>query len=190
MTRTEIVAITIRLLAAWFFLNVVSLMAFMPPSHDNAGAWGRLSAALVPLALAAGVFGLTWKFSVLLADKVLPEKDAGAQVVPLSSRDLEHVALRVLGAFLVCIGLGGLGHSVTYAAALANLNDAGNWVQQLGGAAVAPQFVQYLIEFLAGILLFMGRTGLRRFLGRLRGEAQEDSETRDDTESASGDAVP
>ncbi len=189
MTRTEIVAIAIRLLAAWFFLNVVALMAFMPPSPNSSGAWSRLLASLLPLALAGGVCVVTWRFSVLLAGKVLPESDPGDQVVPLSSRDLERVALRVLGVFLVCVGLGGLGQSVAYARVLADISHAGNWVQHLGSTAVAPQLTQYLIELLAGVFLFVGRSGLRRALERLRGEDEEESPGDEESSHPSEDAV-
>jgi hypothetical protein len=187
MTRTEIVAVAIRLLAAWFFFNVVVLMALVPPPDGTSVAWSLVLASMVRLALVGGVCFATWKFSALLAGKVIPPSDPDDQVVPLSGRDLERVGLRVLGVFLTFVGLAGLGNSFVYAAALAGISGAGSWVQELGSIEVAPQLTQYLIELLGGVLLFAGRAGLRRFLERLKGEGEMESPVDDESGPSSED---
>jgi NO-binding membrane sensor protein with MHYT domain len=189
MTRTEIIAVAIRLLAIYFFVQALSLLVVAVAAPVKTRAWGDAAMFLVQLALLLVACALTWRLAPLLAGKVLPEIDPGESVLALSTRDLERVALRVLGAFLVVVGVSGLGYSAMYASVVAKARGEGTWLDQLGGADVAGGAVRSLIQVVAGVGLFLGMSGLRRVTSAMRG-AGADVEQAGEDEAEPGSGKP
>lgn len=181
MTRTEIVAVAIRLLAVWLFVQALATTA--------AGvAYARyVLQSFVQLALLLLASALTWKFSVALARRTLPQSDPGDPVVPLSSREIERMTLRVLGVFLVVAGLSGLGQTLTYAQIIAETSGRGTWLGQPSQPDIVSLLVRYGIQLVAGLLLFLGKTGLRRVLAVVRGEGDIVSSALDESVPSSDD---
>jgi hypothetical protein len=171
MTRTEIVAVALRIVALWFLLAVASMTAItaghvMSVSGGSSGAVAM--GVLVEMTLLA-VSVLIWKFSVPLAKWILPETDPGVQVAPWGTQDLERVALRVLGLNLTAWGVCGIGYSVAYGV----LAGGEDWVNKGVQAMGVAECVRNLILVVFGLGFFLGKDGLKKIFEGVRDGGME-----------------
>ena len=171
MTRTEIVAVAIRMLALWFLFAVASMVAITAGHLMSAGGGSRGAVALGVLVettlLAVSV--LIWKFSVPLAKWILPEPDPGDQVAKWGIQDLERVALRVLGLNLTAWGVCGIGYSLAYGV----LAGGEDWVNKGVQAMGVAECVRNVILVVFGLGFFLGKSGLKKIFEGVRDGGME-----------------
>jgi hypothetical protein len=155
VTRIEIVTVVIRLLAAWFLVQALSLLVFVSTQPAIAGERSGAATVLTEFLLLGAVCLLTWRFAKTLAERVTPEPDPGDVVTSLGARDLEGVLFRAIGVFLALTAL----NAIAYAVALA---------AETGLPVGKADLTRGTVQLLGGTCLFLGRAGLSRIVHVVR----------------------
>jgi hypothetical protein len=172
MTRVEIVVVAIRLLAVWVLFAGVSVLIVSIVNAGNS-IHNTTGIAAIVLGIFLGLFGLVWKFSAEVAGWVLPVPPPEPAVNYGAIASAQRVGLRVIGVYMVALGLSGVGYAVVYGVAIGGDDPALATIQAQGAAELARMMV--LLVF--GSALFLGREGLQRILDRFRGADVYSSDT-------------
>jgi len=183
VTRTEIVVVAIRILAAWFLIQGLTLLTYVALTPILAGDWRSATAALIEFVLFGLVSVLTWKFSETLAPTLLPVRDPLEPVSPLGKQDLQDVLFRTLGLFLGLTAISSLSQSFVIA-----VSPAGEAAGM--GLPGKAELVRASVQLLAGTCLFLGKTGLGRLVEIVRhgGDPGDEEEADGDAEGRKGSA--
>jgi hypothetical protein len=174
MTRAEIVAVAIRLLALWLLFAAVSFVAVMAVQAvgDENARGAAAAVALVMTAMLLILSMLTWKFSVTLANRVLPQPDPGVKVTKLGSQELERLALRVLGLNLTAWGLSGIAYSIAFGFAVGREE----WIREGVRAQGVAELARHAALLILGLALFLGKAGLKRIFDKVRDGGMDEVE--------------
>ena len=161
MTRLEIVTIAVRLVALWLFLTAIATIATTASAMIAAGM-SIPGVILLPVLLLA-VSVLTWAFATPLALAILPAPDPGIQVVGWGIRDVERLAFRLMGVWLLVRVAGSFTYLIIQGMVLGpDESDA------FSKADLVAQLVSEGVVLILAVALIAGRDRLEGLWGAMR----------------------
>lgn len=188
MSREDIIAVGLRVLAVYFVVQAVGFLTMgSVPLVDGNGSHSMAKDVLVPAVLFAFAATALWLFPLSIARKLLPvARDSGSPLAIADPR-LQVLALTVLGVWLVASATAHLAYWVALRHFLSGLDDYAREFSPEQKAAVAMRIADLAI----GIGLALGARGLLGLVERLRGRGPAPGTTTgDNPASSSTDAPP
>lgn len=147
---------------------VFELPLYFPPRanlRDDYSVFAAFAGAGVTLTLPIALGLLLWFFPATVTNKIVTgEKLSGER---FGSRDLERVALTVVGAWLVAYGVTDL----IYALSTMLIVQREYSAQSPPISSFFPGVITSIAKILLGVGLAIGAKGIARAIGRVRGEA-------------------
>jgi hypothetical protein len=167
MTRVEIVAIVLRLAGIWMFANGIVSMAI---AINRLSVDPEFTAIAVLPVMFMGVAVATFCWAIPLARKLLPEPDPGDPVSRWTKGEVETVAFRLLGIYLLVIGVSGLGHGLVLGQQMADQS----WPTPSDRALHLAELVRDAMTSVLGLGLVLGPAKLKQAWASFRGRDQDE----------------
>lgn len=171
ITKQEIVAISIRILALYMFLQGLSIL----PMSVTIGTANPVSFLISHEFVTFLISVILWIIAFPLAKFMLKEKINSPEMSSSLSREtIEQTVFSIVGLIIAAVSIPGLSSLFAYHSALDSLNsDPSFKVEALAG--FKGHLVRYIIQIIIGLFLLFYSNIVTGLIGRIRGTAAREN---------------